>query len=134
VLLLVVPVFPASVSVWLHAHDKGALDLPVQRISIKGVVMFLDARSEEASGRNPLPWAKRLAEETWEEDLPGVLNAWMPEVQLMVFCDDGGQCNRSAQVAERLRRETGIERITVIAGGESAAIRLHEQIEKRSSP
>ena len=132
VLLLAFPILPAGVSAWIHSGDKSPSALREEAIPLAGEVIFLDARSEEARRQNPLAWAKRLTEETWEQDLPGVLNEWTPEVHFLVFCD-GGQCNRSEQVAARLRRETGIERITVIEGGERAAIRLHAQSDKNAA-
>lgn len=91
------------------------------------MILWLDARDARERGDVPLGWALGLAEETWENDLPRVLEAWQPGAVLFVFCG-GGTCGRGENVAQRLRRETGLPGIQVIPEGVDAARRLHEQL------
>ena len=129
ILLLVIPVVPAILSALLHPMGGEAVVPALQQMESSDRVLFLDARSDDARRRKALPWALRLTEETWEQDLPRVLEAWTPESRLLVFCD-GGTCNRSRHVAERLLRETGLARISVIDGGELEAIHIYEQTQR----
>lgn len=128
ILLILIPVAPASLSALFHTRDRAEVVPLIEQIKPSDHILFLDARSEEARRQKSLPWTLRLTEETWEQDLPEVLAAWTPESRFLIFCD-GGQCNRSHQVSERLKRETGLKRISVIDGGERDAIKMYQRVQ-----
>jgi hypothetical protein len=135
--LLLVPLIPAGLSAWYHHslfEERRAFASEVRkRLKAAKTILWLDARSEETRQRTPLPWSLRLAEATWEDDLSNILDIWEPGAVLTVFCDQQG-CGLSQQVAERLRKETAIEPIMIIEGGESEAVRLHALLEEEPHP
>jgi rhodanese-related sulfurtransferase len=71
-------------------------------------VLWVDARSLEAFEQAHVAGAVRLTEDNWEAGLGELLLLWDPGTIILVYCDGAG-CAASRQVAERLRRELGVE-------------------------
>ena len=57
-----------------------------------------------------------LNEDEWDALVPEFLNVWDPEKAVVVYCDGGG-CEASHDVANRLRRDFAIETVYVLKGG-----------------
>ncbi len=87
-----------------------------QAASWRGRVMFVDARGEQAYALRHIPAALPLREAQWEALLPAFLKAWQPGARVVVYCDHEG-CDASQAVADRLRRELGLDQVFVLKGG-----------------
>ena len=79
-------------------------------------ILWIDARNEEAFARAHIPGALSLRERNWDEQFAEVVAVWRPGARVVVYCDDR-DCNASAAVARRLRRELGIEGVQALSGG-----------------
>jgi rhodanese-related sulfurtransferase len=82
-------------------------------------VLWVDARSRAKYERAHIPGAVLLNEDEWNKLVPAFLDAWDPDVPVVVYCD-GGSCDASHAIAGRLRTELKIERVHVLKGGWSA--------------
>jgi rhodanese-related sulfurtransferase len=83
-------------------------------------VLWVDARSREKYDRAHIPGAVLLNEDEWSTLLPAFIDAWDPDVPVVVYCD-GGSCDASHAIAERLREEIPqIQKLHVLKGGWSA--------------
>jgi rhodanese-related sulfurtransferase len=82
-------------------------------------VLWVDARPRAKYDHEHIPGAVLLNEDEWNQLLPPFLDAWDPDVPVVVYCD-GGSCEASQHIAERLRTELKIEKIHVLKGGWSA--------------
>lgn len=82
-------------------------------------VLWVDARSKAKYDEEHIPGALPLNEDNWNTLLPHFLDAWDPDVPVVVYCD-GGSCELSKAVADRLHRELKIEKVFVLKGGWSA--------------
>ena len=79
-------------------------------------VLWVDARSRAKFEREHLPGAVLLNEDEWETLIAPFLEAWDPDRKVVVYCD-GGRCEASAAVAERLRSELKLPDVYVLEGG-----------------
>jgi len=82
-------------------------------------VLWVDARSRAKYEKGHIPGAILLNEDEWNKLTPAFLDAWDPDVPVIVYCD-GGSCDASHAVADRLRSELKIEKVHVLKGGWSA--------------
>jgi 3-mercaptopyruvate sulfurtransferase SseA len=82
----------------------------------RGQVLFVDARSAAAYRGQHIPGALSLNEGGWEQLLQAVTAAWRPGGRVVAYCDDQG-CEASQSVAQRLRRELGVNEVFVLKGG-----------------
>jgi rhodanese-related sulfurtransferase len=87
-------------------------------------VLWVDARPASAYGKRHVPDAISLNESEWERLLPGFLEAWRPDVKVVVYCDSQA-CNSSEEVARRLRRELNLDEVFVLKGGWSSWLEAH---------
>jgi len=123
-LLLVLAVMPALATGLFHpkrpAWSSHAEELPRATISQAqswgAVVLWVDARSFETYQTGRIPGAVSLTMRDWERQLPEFLQAWTPDRKVIVYCD-GGSCQASEEVALRLKRELGLEDVTVLQEG-----------------
>jgi len=126
-LLLVLAVVPALATGLYHpkrpAWSGQAEALPratiAQAQSWGNRVLWVDARSTEAYRTGHIPGAVSLPMMNWERQLPEFLQAWTPDRKIIVYCD-GGSCQASEEVARRLKRELGLEEVTVLQEGWAA--------------
>ena len=81
--------------------------------------LWIDARLDAAFAAEHVTDALQLNEDRWEELIAQVLVRWRPGVTVVVYCDDSG-CRASRNVAERLRKDYGIEPVRVLHGGWNA--------------
>jgi len=82
-------------------------------------VLWVDARTRAKYEHAHIPGAVLLNEDEWNKLVPAFLDAWDPDVPVVVYCD-GGSCDASHAIAERLRKELKIEKVHVLKGGWSA--------------
>ena len=83
--------------------------------AIKNVV-WVDARSATVYAAGHIPGAFLLNEEDWNSLLLTFAIQYQPEQTLVIYCDSL-ECNASHAVAERLRKELGVQKIFVLKGG-----------------
>ncbi len=79
-------------------------------------VIWVDARSRPKYERGHIPGALLLNEDEWDTLLPQVLLKWQPGKRIVLYCDSR-QCHGSHFVAERLRRESQLKDVFVLANG-----------------
>ena len=79
-------------------------------------VLWVDARSRRAYESEHIPQAILLNAAEWEDLASPFLDAWNPDIPIVVYCDSES-CNASSQIAERLRNEMGIGNVFVLKGG-----------------
>ena len=82
-------------------------------------VQWVDARSRAKYERTHIPGALLLNEDEWEKLVGPFLDAWDADKTLIVYCD-GGSCEASQAVAERIRTELKIGGVYVLKGGWAA--------------
>jgi rhodanese-related sulfurtransferase len=83
-------------------------------------VLWVDARTRAKYEREHIPGAILLNEDEWNTLISAFLDAWDPDVPVVVYCD-GGSCDASHAVAERLRKEyPQVTKVHVLKGGWSA--------------
>lgn len=123
-LLLALPLALAVGSAHYHPRRPG---WDLQRVPGEGEVslqkalgwgsqaLWLDARSRKAYQRQHVPGAMLLNEDDWESLMMAALEAWAPDRPLVVYCSR--ECQSSHAVAERLKREAGLQDVYVLAGG-----------------
>ena len=78
--------------------------------------IFVDARSKERFDSGHIQGAILLNNENWDSLSSKFLDAWDPDKKTVVYCD-GGSCDASREVAERLKREFQIKNVYVLKGG-----------------
>lgn len=81
-----------------------------------GNVLWVDARSISEFNKESIEGAICLNEDNWNEQLPVLLDRWLPSVSIVVYCSSE-QCNSSKAVVTRIINELGIERAYVLTGG-----------------
>jgi rhodanese-related sulfurtransferase len=92
---------------------------PVSVVQAEGwgdAVLWLDARPDEQFSLSHVTGALQLNEDRWDELLRPMLAAWSPTRKVVVYCSRQ-TCNTSHEVAERLRKETGLTNVYVLQGG-----------------
>ena len=82
-------------------------------------VQWVDARSRAKYERTHIPGALLLNEDEWDKLVGPFLDAWDADKTLVVYCD-GGSCEASEAVAERIRTELKIGGVFVLKGGWAA--------------
>ena len=82
-------------------------------------VLWVDARPRQRFEAGHIPGAVLLNEDEWDALVPEFLDQWEPEKTIVVYCD-GGTCNASNAVAERLKKELQVENVFVLKGGIAA--------------
>ena len=82
-------------------------------------VQWVDARPRAKYERTHIPGALLLNEDEWEALVGPFLDAWDADKTLVVYCD-GGSCEASQAVAERIRTELKIGGVYVLKGGWAA--------------
>ena len=82
-------------------------------------VQWVDARSRAKYERTHIPGALLLNEDEWDKLVGPFLDAWDADKTLVVYCD-GGSCEASEKVAERIRTELKIGGVFVLKGGWAA--------------
>ena len=136
--LVLAPAVPASLCAgytrWQRQHPGDPLpEVVVHALSARAPILWIDARSVDSALHQPIPWAMRLSEETWEQDLPAVVKAIQPDAALVVFCDPG-RCQSSTRVADRLRSELGVQTAWAVPGGVPNAERLRARLAVGETP
>jgi len=79
-------------------------------------VLWVDARTRAKYDHAHIPDAVLLNEDEWNSLVAKFLDAWDPDVPVVVYCD-GGSCDASHAIAERMRSELKIEKVYVLKGG-----------------
>jgi rhodanese-related sulfurtransferase len=79
-------------------------------------VQWVDARPRAKFDAGHIPGAALLNEDEWDRLVPAFLDAWEPEKIVVVYCD-GGSCDASHAVAQRLRDDLKLENVHVLKGG-----------------
>ena len=82
-------------------------------------VQWVDARARAKYERTHIPGALLLNEDEWDKLVGPFLDAWDADKTLVVYCD-GGSCEASQAVAERIRTELKIGGVFVLKGGWAA--------------
>jgi len=83
-------------------------------------VLWVDARTRAKYDHAHIPGAILLNEDEWDSLISPFLDAWDPDVPVIVYCD-GGSCDASHAVADRLRKEyPQVTKLHVLKGGWSA--------------
>ena len=125
IIVLAVAVIPALVSGALQIEWNAETPVSHGEVTLAIVhnwgdrVLWVDARTRAKYERAHIPGAILLNEDEWNKLLPAFLDAWDPDVPVIVYCD-GGSCDASHAVAERLRKELNIQKVHVLKGGWSA--------------
>ncbi len=78
--------------------------------------LWVDARAIEDFEAGSYAEAISVNEESWEDGFVGLLDVWMPDAPIVVFCSSQS-CLRSHHVAARLRGELGIEEVYTLKDG-----------------
>ena len=124
-LVLALAVVPALVSgafqlQWHKAEPLAPGEVRLATARLWGdQVQWVDARSRAKYERTHLPGALLLNEDEWDKLVGPFLDAWDADKTLVVYCD-GGSCEASQAVAERIRTELKIGGVYVLKGGWAA--------------
>ena len=79
-------------------------------------VQWVDARPKARFDAGHIPGAILLNLEQWPDLIGSFLDAWEPDKTVVVYCD-GGDCDASRAVADRLRDDYQVKAIYVLKGG-----------------
>ncbi len=79
-------------------------------------VLFVDARPPERYEAGHIPTAVRLTAAEWDSLVPKFLDAWEPDKAVVVYCE-GGTCDTSREIAERIKRDLQIQSVYYLQGG-----------------
>jgi rhodanese-related sulfurtransferase len=79
-------------------------------------VLWVDARPRREFDTAHIDGAVLLNEDEWNALTPEFLNAWDPDVPIVVYCGGGG-CGASKAVAARLRTEFQMDNVHILKGG-----------------
>jgi rhodanese-related sulfurtransferase len=79
-------------------------------------VLFVDARPAERFEAGHIPGAVRLTSQEWDALVPKFIDAWEPDRVVVVYCE-GGTCDTSREIAERIKRELQIQSVYYLQGG-----------------
>lgn len=88
----------------------------ITAVEVPDGALLVDARSADAFAAGHAEGAIHLDPEHWDTGFPDLLMHWTPGQPIVVYCDGGG-CRDSQEVAERLRRELGVESVHHLRGG-----------------
>ncbi len=125
ILILLGLAFLPGIGEALYFRDKISWQNPVHLSELVTVAqakswgdstLWIDARPDEEFARDHVPGALQLNEDRWNELLPQMLAAWSPEKRIVVYCSSQS-CGSSREIAQRLRTDTALPNIFVLAGG-----------------
>lgn len=122
VALLAIALAPALVSsAWQLRWGGGSAAGDLREVTRAEVeqwreaVLWVDARSREQFERSRVPGAVLLNESEWNACVPLFLDAWKPEMWIVVY-DDTGAGAASREVARRLHDELELQNVWVLKG------------------
>jgi rhodanese-related sulfurtransferase len=121
-ILLGLALIPAIVSAavqlrWNHEEPLAAGEVRIATTRDWGdKVIWVDARSRAKFEQRHIPGAVLLNEDEWDKLVSPFLDAWDPDKEVVVYCDGGG-CEASTAVADRMRDELKIGNVHVLKGG-----------------
>ena len=124
-LVLALALFPALVSGawqlrWRTEEPLAPGEVRVATAQMWGDnVQWVDARPRSRYERTHIPGALLLNEDEWDKLVGPFLDAWDADKTLIVYCE-GGSCDASLAVAERIRTELKIGGVYVLKGGWTA--------------
>jgi len=124
-LLLALALLPAIVSGvvqlrWDDAEPLAAGEVRAATVREWGAkVQWVDARPRDKFAAGHIDGALLLNEDEWSKLVPAFLDAWDPDLPVVVYCE-GGSCEASHAVARRLREELKIGNVHVLKGGLTA--------------
>lgn len=124
-LLLLIALVPAAISGALQLGWNPEEPLGPGEVSITTArnwgdkVQWVDARPRAKFERAHINGALLLNEDEWTKLVGPFLDAWDPDKTIVVYCD-GGSCEASEAVAERIRTELRLGDVHVLKGGWSA--------------
>jgi rhodanese-related sulfurtransferase len=123
-LLIGVALLPAAGEA-VYYRDKVSWRSPVpasEMVTVENALawgdnaIWVDARPDDEFAKQHVPGAMSLNEDHWNELLPPLLAAWLPEKQVVVYCSSES-CGSSREVARRLRQDAGLHNVYVLEGG-----------------
>lgn len=119
--LLLITIVAAAFTAWLRPPppDDGVSELTLAQTRATFAnekILWVDARPSAAFATEHIPNAVWLAEDAWEDGLPGFVEAWSPDRPVIVYCGSES-CGASRSVARRLKRELGVSRAFYLKGG-----------------
>jgi len=79
-------------------------------------VLWVDARGIDAYETEHIPGAVLLNEDDWDQLIVAFLDAWNPDITIVVYCSSAA-CNASQAVALRLSNDYQLENVTVLKEG-----------------
>ena len=79
-------------------------------------VLWVDARPRQDFEKGHIEGAVLLNEDEWNGLVANFLNEWDPDKPIVVYCEGGG-CQASKSVANRLLTELQLENVHVLKGG-----------------
>lgn len=124
-LLLGLALLPALVSAALQLRwtaNDSLDDGEIRAATVRAwgpKVQWVDARPRVRYEAGHIQGAILLNEDEWKSLVPAFLDAWDPDRPVVVYCD-GGTCEASRHIAQRLREELNIGDVHVLKGGLSA--------------
>jgi rhodanese-related sulfurtransferase len=121
--IVLLAVLPALASAFFHpkrpAWSRETLakdEVTVAMAQGMEGVVWVDARPAKAFAVEHIPGAFSLNEDGWNHLLLPFAMQFQPEQTIVVYCDSL-ECNASHQVAARLRKELGAQKVFVLKGG-----------------
>jgi rhodanese-related sulfurtransferase len=117
--LALVPALICSKIQLRSTHEEPLAPGEIRAASVRqwgNQVQWVDARSQARYEAGHIPGAVLLNLENWESLIPKFLDAWDLEKTVVVYCD-GGSCDASRAVADRLREDYQVKSIYVLKGG-----------------
>ena len=120
--ILALAVLPALVSGALQLRWNATEPLAAGEVRAATVrewgdkVQWADARPRDKFDAGHIEGALLLNEDEWTKLVPAFLDAWDPDRPVVVYCD-GGSCEASHRVAQRMRDELNIGEVYVLKGG-----------------
>ena len=125
-LVLGIALLPALVSGALQLQWHAEIPAKKDEVTIAMVhnnwndhVLWVDARSRSKFEHAHIPGAVLLNEDEWNSLTSAFSDAYDPDVPVVVYCD-GGSCDASHAIADRLRQEFKLQKVYVLKGGWSA--------------
>lgn len=121
-MLLGLALIPAIVSgaiqlQWKHEDPLAPGEVRIETVRSWGdKVLWVDARARSRFEKKHIPGAILLNEDKWDKLVGPFLDAWDPDKEVVVYCDGGG-CEASKAVADRMNSELKIGNVHVLKGG-----------------
>ena len=99
--------------------DLAASGLDLDQAMSLETVLWVDARPEEAYLEGHFADAIQINEDNWDEGISQLLEAWDPDVAIVVYCD-GERCAASRELVMRIRTDLGLEPVYWLKEGYEA--------------